>query len=95
MNSHPFRWRGLVFGLFFLAVAGNWAVWKQDLLTQQQFSFTLSAVLIAFGILGVIATFWRPTPRPSSIPDPAAQSVESDHHDTQPEESHEEPDPQP
>ncbi len=82
MNSHPFRWRGLVFGLFFLAVAGSWAVWKQDLLTQQQFSFTLSAVLIAFGILGVIATFWRPTPHLSH------------HHDT-PEESHEEPDPQP
>lgn len=81
MNSHPFRWRGLVFGLFFLAVAGNWAVWKQDLLTQQQFSFTLSAVLIAFGILGVIATFWRPTPHPSQ------------HHEN-PEESHEEPDPQ-
>lgn len=93
MNSHPFRWRGLVFGLFFLAIAGNWTVWKQDLLTQQQFSFTLSAVLIAFGILGVIATFWRPTPRPSSIPDPAAQAA-SDHHDT-PEVSHEEPDPQP
>lgn len=83
MNTHPFRWRGLIFGLLFLAIAGNWAVWKQDLLTQQQFSYAVSAVLIAFGILGVFATFWRPAPRSTH-----------DHPDTQ-EDSHEELDPQP
>ncbi len=94
MNSHPFRWRGLVFGLPFLAIAGNWAVWKQDLLTQQQFSFTVSAVLIAFGILGVIATFWRPTPRTPSDPLPAPEADPTDTHPTS-EVSHEDLDPQP
>ncbi len=66
MNRHPFRWQGAAFGAFFLAVAGNWAVWQQDLLTQREFSLTLSVVLIVAGILGVILTFWKPRPRPAA-----------------------------
>lgn len=87
MNRHSFRWRGPVVGLFYLAVAGSWAVWKQDLLTRQQFSYTLSGVLIVLGALGVVATFWHPRSRSST-------------HDmfdtTHPlKENHEDPDPQP
>ena len=62
MNRHPVRWQGVAFGAFFLAVAGNWAVWQQDLLTQREFSLSLSVVLIVAGILGVILTFWKPRP---------------------------------
>lgn len=65
MTRHLFRWRGLAFGFVFLALAGNWAVWEQDLLTQQQFSFTVSGVLIVLGTMGVIATFWRSGAQPS------------------------------
>lgn len=67
MNRHTFRWQGAAFGAFFLAIAGNWAVWKQDLLTQREFSLTLSVVLIVAGLLGVVLTFWKPRP-PSTTP---------------------------
>lgn len=84
MNRHSLRWPGLVLGLLFLAIAGNWAVWQQDLLTRQQFSYVLSGALIVLGTLGVIATFWRP--RTASL------THDTTHHL---EENHEEPDSQP
>jgi uncharacterized membrane protein YqjE len=81
VNSHPFRWRGLAFGLVFLAVAGSWAVWEQDLLTRQQFSLTTSAVLIALGTVGVVATFWRPRSRSTQplTTTPATDPIEEHH----------------
>jgi len=60
MTRHPFRWSSLVFGLLFLAGVGQWAVWKADWLTPHELSLISSAVLIALGLLGVIATFWKP-----------------------------------
>jgi hypothetical protein len=60
MTRHPFRWSSLVFGLLFLAGVGQWAVWKADWLTPHQLSLISSAVLIALGLLGVVATFWKP-----------------------------------
>lgn len=87
MTRHSFRWRGLAFGLFFLAVAGNWAIWKQDLLTQRQFSFTLSAVLIVLGVLGVIGTFWSPgTPKaaantPIDTPTDTTTDLQEENHE--------------
>jgi hypothetical protein len=60
MNRHPFRWSSLAFGLMFLAGVGQWAVWKQDWLTPRELSLVSSGVLIALGLLGVIATFWKP-----------------------------------
>lgn len=89
MTRHSFRWRGLAFGLFFLAVASNWAVWKQDLLTPQQLSFSVSAVLIVLGVVGVVGTFWSPgrsqTTARAVVDSPTPTS----------EENHEAPDPQP
>lgn len=72
MSRHPLRWESLVFGLLFLAAAGNWAVWKQDLLTPREFSLTASGLLILFGLIGVAATLWqaRPTPAPPAPPVP-------------------------
>lgn len=60
MTRHPFRWSSLVFGLFFLAGVGQWAVWKQDWLTPRELSLASSGVLIGLGLLGVVATFWKP-----------------------------------
>ncbi len=60
MTRHPFRWSSLAFGLFFLAGVGQWAVWKQDWLTPRELSLASSGVLIGLGLLGVIATFWKP-----------------------------------
>lgn len=70
MTRHTFRWEGLAFGLFFLSAVGNWAVWKQDLLTPRQLGLTASGVLIFLGVLGVAATVWqtRPTRRARSAP---------------------------
>jgi hypothetical protein len=59
MTRHSFRWEGLAFGLFFLSAVGNWAVWKQDLMSPRQLGLTASAVLIVLGLLGVAATVWQ------------------------------------
>lgn len=84
MSRHAFRWEGLAFGLFFLAVVGNWAVWKQDLLTPRELSLTASGVLILLGLLGVTATLWQ-TRRPSN-PTPVSpeEGTEDEEADPQP-----------
>ena len=70
MTRHSFRWEGLAFGLFFLSAVGNWAVWKQDLLTPRQLGLTASGVLIVLGLVGIAATVWqaRSAGRARSIP---------------------------
>lgn len=72
MTRHSFRWEGLAFGLFFLSVVGNWAVWKQDLLSPRELGLTASGVLIVLGALGVAATVWqtRPAQRKAAVPAP-------------------------
>jgi hypothetical protein len=72
MTRHSFRWEGLAFGLFFLSAVGNWAVWKQDLLTPRELGLTASGVLIFLGLVGVAATVWqtRLASRARSIPAP-------------------------
>ena len=76
MTRHTFRWEGLAFGLFFLSAVGNWAVWKQDLLTPRQLGLTASGVLIFLGVLGVAATVWqtRSTHRARFVPAPEPSS---------------------
>jgi hypothetical protein len=68
MNRHPLRWENLAFGLFFLAIVGNWAVWKRDVLTPREFGLTAAGVLIFLGVVGVAATLWqaRPAKTPST-----------------------------
>ncbi len=56
MNRHAFRWDAFIFGLFFLAVLGQWAVWEQDLLGQDDLAFLAAAVLIVLGVVGILAT---------------------------------------
>lgn len=68
MNRHPFRWSSLAFGLSFIAGVGQWAVWKQDWLTPRELSLISSAVLIALGLLGVVATFWKPQQLTTTTP---------------------------
>ena len=92
MTRHSFRWEGLAFGLFFLSVVGNWAVWKQDLMSPRQFGLTASGVLIALGLLGVAATVWqtrsatrtRPIPAPESSPDTTPEGTEDEEAHPQP-----------
>ena len=69
MTRHPFRWSSLAFGLMFLAGVGQWAVWKQDWLTPRELSLASSGVLIGLGLLGVIATFWKPKQLTNTTPD--------------------------
>lgn len=75
MSRHSFRWEGLAFGLFFLSVVGNWAVWKQDLLTPRQLGLSASGVLILLGLLGVAATVWQTRP---AKPAPAVTDTDLD-----------------
>jgi len=96
MTRHSFRWEGLAFGLFFLSAVGNWAVWKQDLLTPRQLGLTASGVLILLGLLGVAATVWqtrapraaRPVTAPASsdetTPDPTPEGIEDEEAHPQP-----------
>lgn len=57
MNRHPFRWEGLAFGLFFLAVLGQWAVWEQDWLSPEGLAYVAAGTLILLGALGIVGTF--------------------------------------
>jgi uncharacterized membrane protein YqjE len=59
MNRHRFRWENLAFGLMFVSVVGNWAVWDQDLLTARELSLTAAGVLIVLGVAGIAATVRR------------------------------------
>ena len=56
MKRHPFRWDALIFGLFFLAVLGQWAVWEMDLLAPDSLAYVAAAVLIVLGVLGIVGT---------------------------------------
>ena len=92
MTRHSFRWEGLVFGLFFLSAVGNWAVWKQDLLTPRQLGLTASGVLILLGALGVAATVWQtraasrmhPAPTHETTPDTTPEGPEDEEAHPQP-----------
>ena len=75
MTRHTFRWEGLAFGLFFLSAVGNWAVWKQDLLTPRQLGLTASGVLIFLGVLGVAATVWQTRPARTARSVPAREAT--------------------
>lgn len=85
MSRHPFRWGNLAFGLFFLAAVGNWAAWKQDLLTPRELSLTASGVLIFLGVIGVAATIWqsRRIPAPTH-PAPTREGSRDEEVDPQP-----------
>lgn len=67
MTRHSFRWTNLVFGLFFLAIVGNWAVWERELLSTRDLSLTAAATLIVIGVLGTVGTLWprRTTTHPT------------------------------
>jgi hypothetical protein len=56
MNRHQFRWDAFVFGLFFLAVLGQWAVWEMDWLGADDLAYVAAVVLIVLGVLGIAGT---------------------------------------
>ena len=56
MNRHQFRWDAFVFGLFFLAVLGQWAVWEMDWLAPDDLAYVAAVVLIVLGLLGIAGT---------------------------------------
>lgn len=86
MSRHPFRWSSLAFGLMFLVGVGHWAVWEQEWLTPRELSLTSSGVLIGLGLLGVIATFWKPKPLTTTpnLEDNTSESSENEEADPQP-----------
>lgn len=75
MTRHTFRWEGLVFGLFFLAAVGAWAVWNQDVLTTRELTLLGSGVLILLGALGVGATLVQSRPRAATPTTPESTTL--------------------
>jgi uncharacterized membrane protein YqjE len=75
MNRHPFRWEGLAFGLFFLAVLGQWAVWEQDWLDPEDLGYLAAATLILLGVLGIVATVGN-SRRPQEAPHTPEKTTE-------------------
>lgn len=59
MTRHKLAWTSLAFGVFFLAIAGNWVAGRQDVLTRHELGIAAPITLIVLGVIGVIATIWR------------------------------------
>ena len=76
MNRHSFRWTGLAFGAFFLAVAAHWAVWQAEALTSREIGYVVSGLLIAAGTVGVLLTLRSPRPTAAPEPEPTPETVE-------------------
>ncbi len=56
MKRHAFRWDAVAFGLFFLAILGQWAVWEQDMLSPDDLGYIVAGALILLGLVGIVAT---------------------------------------
>lgn len=84
MSKHPFRWSNLAFGLFFLAIVGNWAVWERDLLTPREFSLTAAGVLIVVGLIGATAALWPSRSTASPLTTPTYEGSPHEEADPQP-----------
>ena len=78
MNRHPFRWDAIAFGLFYLAVLGQWAVWEQNLFEPDDLAYLAAAVLIVLGVVGVAGTAIGARPNRRTAPFTPATSPETD-----------------
>lgn len=84
MNRHQFRWDAFVFGLFFLAVLGQWAVWEMDWLEPDDLAYLAAVVLIALGLVGIAGTAISARSDRRTAPFTPAASVEPEQIGTQP-----------
>ena len=89
MNRHQFRWDAFVFGLFFLAVLGQWAVWEMDWLGSDDLAYLAAVVLIVLGVLGIVGT--AISARADRRTAPFSPAVTTEPEDTGPEPSETEP----
>lgn len=60
MKRHPFSLESLAFGLFFLAVIGQWAVWRAEILSPDQLAYLAAGSLIVLGVIGILASLAKP-----------------------------------
>jgi hypothetical protein len=84
MNRHQFRWDAFVFGLFFLAVLGQWAVWEMDWLEPDNLAYLAAVVLIVLGLLGIAGTAISARSDRRTAPFTPAVSAEPEPIETQP-----------
>jgi hypothetical protein len=78
MNRHPFRWDAIAFGLLFLAVLGQWAVWEQDWFEPDDLAYLAAAVLIVLGAVGIAGTAIGARPNRREAPFTPETSTESE-----------------
>ena len=93
MNRHQFRWDAFVFGLFFLAVLGQWAVWKMDWLAPDDLAYVAAAVLIVLGVVGIVGTAISARADRRTAPFTPKASTETEPTEDQPTESTNRPTP--
>ncbi|HSI27281.1 MAG TPA: hypothetical protein VK948_07705 [Aeromicrobium sp.] len=84
MNRHSFRWEPLVFGLLFLAVVANWAIWRAGLLSADQLVYAAAAGLILLGAVGIVASIAAPRHVPTLHISSEEASDEPEEADPQP-----------
>jgi len=89
MNRHQFRWDAFVFGLFFLVVLGQWAVWEMDWLGSDDLAYVAAVVLIVLGVLGIAGT--AITARVDRRAAPFSTTVRTEPETTEPESGEPEP----
>lgn len=59
MTKHRFAWTNFLFGIFFLAVVGNWIAQRQDTITLEQLGIAGPLLLIVLGAAGIGSTMWK------------------------------------
>jgi hypothetical protein len=87
MNRHQFRWDAFVFGLFFLAVLGQWAVWEMDWLEPDNLAYLAAVVLIVLGLVGIAGTAISARSDRRTAPFTPSASAEPEPIDTEPTEN--------
>jgi hypothetical protein len=87
MNRHQFRWDAFVFGLFFLAVLGQWAVWEKDWLAPDDLTYVAAVVLIVLGLLGIVGTAISAKADRRTAPFTPATGTDTEPTDTEPTEN--------
>jgi hypothetical protein len=72
----------MVFGLFFLAVAGTWAIWKAGLLDSDQLAYAAAGGLIVLGVTGIVGSIAAPRKLPTAPAQTTHEEVPDVHEET-------------
>ena len=75
--THPLNVSYLVVGLVFLGISGSWALRAADVVDTGDVSWLLPAVLVAAGVIGLVAFAARGVSRTRQHDDPGAEPYDA------------------